>query len=506
MLDALVVELAREQLGDLDRDRADEHRLALLGPLLYLLDHGGPLAVLGLVDLVVAVLSHHRHVGGGLDHLQLVDLHELCGLGEGRAGHARELVVAAEVVLVGDRGDGLVLLLDRHVLLGLHGLVQTLRPAPALEDAAGELVDDLHLAVDHLVVHAALVERLGLERLLEVVHEVPVLGLVHVVEAEELLRLLDAPLGDGHGLVLLVGLVVEVGHVVLRLRLDALGLLAGLHPRRQLGELVVEVRGLLGGAGDDQRGAGLVDEDVVNLVDDRVVVAALLRLLGHVGGEVVAQVVEPELGVRRVGDVGLVGGALLVPVAVVGLEDADADSQQVVDRLHPERVAAGEVVVHRDQVDALAGERVQRDRQRGGEGLALAGLHLGDRAVVQHHAADQLDVEVALPERALGGLAGDREALVQQVVERLALLRAFAEGLVPRAQLLVRLELHLGLVVVDLRDLLLELLELLALAHAQGFVEQRHGSETSAALRDARGGAMRLAPLAALLTVTLHLP
>ena len=242
---------------------------------LDLLDHGGPLAVLGLVDLVVVVLTRHRLVGGDLDDLELVDLHELGGLGEGRAGHARELVVAAEVVLVGDRGDRLVLLLDRHALLGLDGLVQALGPAPALEDAAGELVDDLHLAVDHLVVHAALVERLGLERLLEVVHEVAVLGLVHVVDAEELLRLLDAPLGDGHGLVLLVGLEVEVRHPALVLALEALGLLARLHLRRQLGELVVEVGGLLGGAGDDQRGARLVDQDVVDLVDDREAVAAL---------------------------------------------------------------------------------------------------------------------------------------------------------------------------------------------------------------------------------------
>ena len=239
------------------------------------LTHGGPLAVLGLVDLVVVVLADHRLVGGDLDHLELVDLHELGGLGEGRAGHARELVVAAEVVLVGDRGDRLVLLLDRHALLGLDGLVQALGPAPALEDAAGELVDDLHLAVDHRVVDAALVERLGLQRLLEVVDQVAVLGLVHVVDAEELLRLLDAALGDRHGLVLLVGLEVEVRDVVLGLGLEALGLLARLHPRGELGELVVEVGGLLGGAGDDQRRARLVDEDVVDLVDDREAVAAL---------------------------------------------------------------------------------------------------------------------------------------------------------------------------------------------------------------------------------------
>src|SRR5881628_198913 len=61
------------------------------------------------------------------------------------------------------------------------------------------------------VVDVALVERLGLQRLDQVVDEVAVLGEVEVLDAEELLRLLDAALGDGDGLMLLVRLEVEVG-------------------------------------------------------------------------------------------------------------------------------------------------------------------------------------------------------------------------------------------------------------------------------------------------------
>jgi hypothetical protein len=48
---------------------------------------------------------------------------------------------------------------------------------------------------------------------------------------------------------------------------------------------------------------------------------------------------------------------------------------------------------------ALAGERVEIDRQRRDQRLAFAGLHLGDRCLqVQHHAADQLHVEMPLAE------------------------------------------------------------------------------------------------------------
>ena len=76
---------------------------------------------------------------------------------------------------------------------------------------------------------------------------------------------------------------------------------------------------------------------------------------------------------------------------------------------------------------ALALESVEVARQRGDEGLALAGLHLGDVAVVQGRPAHQLHVEVALADRAARGLTDGREGLGQEVVERLAVRDAFLE-------------------------------------------------------------------------------
>jgi len=60
------------------------------------------------------------------------------------------------------------------------------------------------------------------------------------------------------------------------------------------------------GSADDERGAGLVDEDGVDLVDDRVVVASLDLLVAAGGHAVVAEVVEAELAVRSIRDVALV--------------------------------------------------------------------------------------------------------------------------------------------------------------------------------------------------------
>src|SRR5690606_13468152 len=69
--------------------------------------------------------------------------------------------------------------------------------------------------------------------------------------------------------------------------------------------------------------------------------------------------------------------------------------------------------------------------------LALAGAHLGDLAVVQRQATDELHVEVAHAQGAAGGLAHHREGFDRQVIEPGArgqplaeLHRLGAEGLV----------------------------------------------------------------------------
>ena len=144
--------------------------------------------------------------------------------------------------------------------------------------------------------------------------------------------------------------------------------------------------------GDDERGPRFVDQDRVHFVDDRVVETALHELL-FVDRHVVAQIIEPELVVRDVGDVAVISRASLV--GRHGIQnDTDREPQKPVDASHPLRVTLREIVVDRDDMHALAFERVQIRRQRRDQRLAFTGAHLGNTSLVQHHAADQLHAEV----------------------------------------------------------------------------------------------------------------
>ena len=143
------------------------------------------------------------------------------------------------------------------------------------------------------------------------------------------------------------------------------------------------------------------------------------RALDHLRARIfhiVAQVIEPELVVGTVGDVRIVSVAPLL-VGKIGDDHADSQPEEAVDLAHPAGVAAGEVVIHGDDVDALPLERIEVDRERRDQGLAFAGLHLGDLAAVKCDAADQLDVVMALAKRPRRRFADRRERLGQQIVD-----------------------------------------------------------------------------------------
>ena len=187
--------------------------------------------------------------------------------------------------------------------LGFDRLVQSVGPAAARHQASGELVDDDDFSPSlHHVLDVALVERVRLDGRFDVVLQVPVLRVGDVADAQQLLDLLPAFVGDGDGLVLLVD------HVVAGQNLGSPGSVPSISsPCLQLGNDAVHALVLVGrflaGAADDQRRTRFVDQDGVDFVDDGEVVHRAARNR-EVELHVVAQVVEAEFVVGAVGDVG----------------------------------------------------------------------------------------------------------------------------------------------------------------------------------------------------------
>ena len=382
--DPFSLEHLRNVLRLLDRDGADQHRPPLLMHLFDLFHHSLELRLLVAIDEIGSIVANHRFVGGDHHHLQLVDFEELLGLSDGGTGHARQRAIDAEVVLQRDRRVGEGLLLDLDAFLSLHRLMEPVRPAPARHQPPGELIDDDHLAVIHHILPIAAVEDMRLQGRVQIAGEAVVLRGIEVVDPQCLFYLGDTRLGHADGTYLLIDGVIqfhlEAGH--------------------QAGEGSVGLGALLGRAADNQRRARLIDEDVIHLVDDSEVEFPM-DAAGQVHRHVVPEVVEAELVVGAVDDVGPVrldAGAgrqvlhvrhvahLLYRVARRGVvfQHSDGEAQAVVDGAHPLGVALGQIVVHRHQMGALAFQRVQVQGQGSDQRLSLAGLHLRDLALVEY--------------------------------------------------------------------------------------------------------------------------
>ena len=138
-----------------------------------------------------------------------------------------------------------------------------------------------------------------------------------------------------------------------------------------------------------------------------------------VAGFLWSAVVEAELVVGAVGDVGGIGLFALGAVQAVD-HQADGEAEVVVHLAHPLGVAAGQVVIDGDHMDALALEGVEIAGQGGDEGLALAGLHLGDPALVEHQRAEDLHREVLHLQHAPAGLPAGGKGLGEDILEGLA--------------------------------------------------------------------------------------
>ncbi len=471
--DALALEHLRQKLGFFDGDRADQNRLALGVAFLDLRDDRAVFARLGLIDDVRVVDADDGLVRRDLDDVEIVDAGEFLLLGQRRAGHAGELVVQTEEVLECDGGERLVFACNLDALLGLDGLMQALVIAAAVHQAAGELVDDDDLPVFHDVVDIALHEAPGLHGLVDVVRERGVFGVGEIFHIEELLGLFNALLRERHGAVLFIDNVIAV-----ILILQFLVVRRGEDLLFQAGDEIIrhfiQLGRFLAFAGDDERCARFINEDGVDLVDDGERVAALHHLL-FVNRHVVAQVIEAELVVGAVCNVGGVGCAALLGRQIVD-DEADGQTQETVDLAHPLRVALGQIVVDRDDVHAIAGQCVEVGREDGDERLAFAGLHFGDAALVQHDAAHDLHPVRTHAEHAVGCLAADGERLRQQIVERFARRQPVFEFLRLLAQLLVGqlfirlLKRHDGL------DLRFEFFDLALRAGAEQFCKKAHRS------------------------------
>src|SRR5581483_2757281 len=131
-----------DPLAHLDGARADEQRLLLAVDTQYLRRDAPQLMLFRLIDDIRMVYADDRPVRRNLHYVERVDFAELFLFRLGGSGHAAQFGVQPELVLEGDGGECLALVLDLDMLFGFDGLMQPIRIAATEHQAARILVHD----------------------------------------------------------------------------------------------------------------------------------------------------------------------------------------------------------------------------------------------------------------------------------------------------------------------------------------------------------------------------
>ena len=108
-----------------DRHRADEHRLAFFVTFGNVVSNSIKLLALSLIHHVGMVDARHAFVRRDNGNVEIINFLEFDRFGIGCTGHTGQLVVHAEVVLNGDRGQGLVFFANTHALFSLNRLMES---------------------------------------------------------------------------------------------------------------------------------------------------------------------------------------------------------------------------------------------------------------------------------------------------------------------------------------------------------------------------------------------
>jgi len=161
MFNLVLVQQVRQVFGYLNRGGTNEHRLFPNYTILDVFNHGLVFLFCRKINQVAFIIPDHRFMGWYNNHFQSVNLLKFKGFGICRTRHAGQFVIQSEIILEGNRGNGLVFMLNLHPFLGLYSLMQAIRPASSGHGSASEFIDNDHLVILDDIVDILLVNRMS---------------------------------------------------------------------------------------------------------------------------------------------------------------------------------------------------------------------------------------------------------------------------------------------------------------------------------------------------------
>jgi hypothetical protein len=173
--------------------------------------NGAVLGILRLINDVRQIFTDHRFVGRNDIDIEFINLIEFVFFRLGRTGHAGQLIVHTEIVLEGNRRQGLAFALDLDIFLGFDGLMQAIAVTAAKHEAAREFIDDDDFAILYDVILVAVHHEARPQGLDDEMVQIEVIVIEHVADAQASFLPWQHPIGRSNGLLLFIHNVVIFG-------------------------------------------------------------------------------------------------------------------------------------------------------------------------------------------------------------------------------------------------------------------------------------------------------
>ena len=131
----------------IDGSRADKDRLARSVSFLHFTDYGTVLGVLCFINDIGKVFADRRPVRRNDIDIELVNFIEFIFFRLCRTGHTGQFLIHTEIILEGNRCQGLAFTLDLDVFLRLNRLMQSVAVTAAEHEPARKFIDNNYFSV-----------------------------------------------------------------------------------------------------------------------------------------------------------------------------------------------------------------------------------------------------------------------------------------------------------------------------------------------------------------------
>ena len=107
------------------------------------------------------------------------------------------------------------------------------------------------------------------------------------------------------------------------------------------------------------------------------------------------------------------------------------------DLTHPLGISFCQVIIDRNDMNALAVQCIQVGRKGGYQCLTFTSLHLRNTSLMQNNAADQLNPIMTHTKNSVCRLTNNRKGFNQQIIQRLSLCKPLFKGTCLISQLFI---------------------------------------------------------------------